>query len=47
MDYIAATGHDLTIRYIYRKADLQAAVRDHCYLERPFTEYWIDSHLKV
>lgn len=45
--YIASTGHDLAIRYIYPKADLKEAVHDHSYLARPFTEYWVDDSLKV
>jgi len=47
VNYCSTTGQDLAIRYLYGKADLGAAVHDHHYLSRPFTEFWIDSALKV
>ena len=42
INYCANTGADLTMRYAYPKANMQAAMTDHDYCMRPFTEYWID-----
>ena len=47
INYCSNTGHDLTMRYLYEKADLRAAVHDHRYMSTPFTEFWVDSALKV
>lgn len=47
INYCSRTSHDLAMRYIYPKANLQAAVHDHAYLERSFTEYWVDKGLQV
>jgi len=47
VNYCAMTGQDIVMRYLYSKADLGAAVHDHCYLSRPFTECWVDSALQV
>jgi len=47
VNYCSNTGHDLTMRYLYEKADLGAAVHDHRYMTRPFTEFWVDSALQV
>lgn len=47
VNYLALTGHDIAIRYIYPKADLHAAVQDHDYLYLPFTEYWVEHSVKV
>lgn len=42
INYVSATHDDVTIRYLYSKADLQAASHDHDYLEVPYLEYAID-----
>lgn len=47
INYCATTNSDLSFRYLYRRADLQAAVADHDYLALPFTEYWVDEANKV
>ena len=47
VNYCAVTGHDITMRYLYAGADLHAAVHDHRYTSTPFTEFWVDSSLKV
>lgn len=38
---------DLSIRYLFGKADIQAAQHDHDYLAAPFTSYWIDRAVTV
>ncbi|CAC5380159.1 unnamed protein product [Mytilus coruscus] len=47
INFCSTTSMDISLRYIYPKADLQNAVHDHDYLERPFAEYWIDNALMV
>lgn len=47
INYVAATGHDLTIRYIFPVANLRAAVLDHDYCQLPITEYWVQESTKV
>ncbi|CAG2203849.1 unnamed protein product [Mytilus edulis] len=47
INFCSTSSMDISLRYIYPKADLQNAVHDHDYLERPFAEYWIDNALKV
>ncbi|CAC5422087.1 MKL [Mytilus coruscus] len=39
INFCSTTSMDISLRYIYPKADLQNAVHDHDYLERPFAEY--------
>ncbi|WAR22027.1 hypothetical protein MAR_016001 [Mya arenaria] len=36
------TSKDLAIRYIWGKADIQSAGRDHDYLPRPLLKQWVD-----
>lgn len=43
INYIANTGEDLAIRYMYEGADIQAAAADHDYCALPFTEHWVDN----
>ena len=42
INYVAATQDDVAIRYLYEKADMQAASQDHDYCEIPYTEYMVD-----
>jgi hypothetical protein len=46
-NYCYETKSDLAFRYLMPKADLQSAILDHDYLPAPFTQYWIESALKV
>ncbi|XP_061184370.1 uncharacterized protein LOC133192371 [Saccostrea echinata] len=46
-NYCSMTSENLTYRYLHSKADMQTATLDHDYLEKPITEYWIDSALQV
>jgi hypothetical protein len=47
VNYVYETKHDVNLRYIFPKANLQVAVQDHDYLERPFTEFWVIERNKV
>ena len=47
INYCSDTSHDLSMKYLYPKANLQAAAWDHAYVERPMTEYWVDKALQV
>lgn len=47
INYCSMSSKDLSLRYIYRKADIQTAAVDHMYLNRPFTEYWVDRGIQV
>ena len=42
VNYIFMSKKDLAIRYTWPKANLQEAMKDHHYLQRPFAEYWVD-----
>ncbi len=42
-----SSGLDVALRYTWDRADLSAAVEDHDYLDRPFTEYWVDQANQV
>ena len=42
INYCAHTNSDLTMRYLYSKADIQAASQDHDYCVLPLTEYLVD-----
>ncbi|XP_014678575.1 PREDICTED: uncharacterized protein LOC106818373, partial [Priapulus caudatus] len=46
INYCAESLLDMTMRYLYPKVSLQAAVLDHDYLMLPFTEYWVDRSLQ-
>lgn len=46
-NFCAMTSSDISFRYLYQKADIQAAVKDHDYCSLPFTEYWVDDAVKV
>ena len=43
VNYCSATSMDISLRYIYPKANIQHAVLDHNYLEKSFAENWIDN----
>ena len=43
VNYLYQSENDLAIRFIWPKADLQEAMKDHDYLKLPFAEYWVDS----
>lgn len=47
INYCSEKSKDLTIRYLWPKADIKAAIKDHSYLERSFTEYWVEDAVKV
>lgn len=47
VNYVYDTNHDLSLRYVFPRADLQTAANDHDYLERPFTEFWVINRNKV
>ncbi|XP_046542946.1 uncharacterized protein LOC124253250 [Haliotis rubra] len=47
VNFCSATSEDLALRYLHPKADLQTAVKDHDYLDKPFSEYWVDRALQV
>lgn len=47
LNMCANTGMDITMRFLYGKADLRAAVHDHHYLRLQFTQYWVDKSVKV
>lgn len=42
VNYVAATQDDVAIRYLYQRADLQAAGHDHDYCKISFLEYHVD-----
>ncbi|CAG2210544.1 unnamed protein product [Mytilus edulis] len=46
-NYCSVSSMDLSIRYLYEKADIQAAAKDHDYCTMPLTEHWIDRANKV
>lgn len=45
--YCWNSGKDIAMRYLYEKADIQTAAKDHSYLKKPFTQYWVENALKV
>ncbi|XP_041354664.1 uncharacterized protein LOC121372425 isoform X2 [Gigantopelta aegis] len=47
INYCSNTNQDLTMKYLYEKADIQTAANDHHYLALPLTEYWVDKSLHV
>ncbi|XP_056019205.1 uncharacterized protein LOC125669865 [Ostrea edulis] len=47
LNHCAETSDNLTYRYLIEKANIQAAVLNHDYLERPFTEYWVQRAVEV
>ena len=47
VNYVYDSNHDINLRYMYPRANLQAAVDDHDYLDRPYTEYWIKNNVMV
>ncbi|XP_071093600.1 uncharacterized protein [Haliotis cracherodii] len=46
-NYCSKSSHNIALRYLYPKADVQTAAEDHHYLKQPFTEYMVDTALKV
>ena len=47
INYCSATSKDIAFRYAIQRADLTTAVKDHDYLDKPFTEYWVDTSVNV
>ncbi|XP_048244174.1 uncharacterized protein LOC124137475 [Haliotis rufescens] len=47
INYCSSASKDITIRYLFERASLSSAVRDHDYLDKPFTEYWVERALKI
>lgn len=47
VNYCSSTSMDISLRYIYPKANIQHAVLAHTYLEKSFAENWIDNALTV
>ncbi|XP_046331249.2 uncharacterized protein LOC124114619 [Haliotis rufescens] len=47
INYCSSASKDITIRYLFERASLSSAVRDHDYLDKPFTEYWVVRALKI
>ena len=47
VNYVYDTKHDINLRYMFGKADLQTASVDHDYLTKPFTELWVEQSIKV
>ena len=47
VNYVSKTGDDLVIRYLYDRAELQAASVDHTYSQLPFLEHWVDNRNAV
>ena len=39
VNFVFQSGLDITMRYTFQKADINIAVNDHDYLEKPFTDY--------
>ncbi|XP_062603717.1 uncharacterized protein LOC134265512 [Saccostrea cucullata] len=46
-NYCSQSSNDISFRYMYGKANIQAAVKDHDYCQLPFTEHWVDDSIKV
>ncbi|XP_048254636.1 uncharacterized protein LOC124112985 [Haliotis rufescens] len=46
-NYCSKSSHNVALRYVHPKADVQTAAEDHHYLKQPFTEYMVDMALKV
>lgn len=47
VNYTCAHGQDLNLRYMYKRADLQTAVKDHDYFSVPYTHLWVLDNIKV
>jgi len=47
VNYVHQNKHDINLRYMFPRADLQKAVTDHDHLDRPYTEYWIKQNVMV
>ena len=47
VSHCCSTSDNLAMKYLFPKANISAAVNDHDYLEKPYTEYWIDDSLEV
>ncbi|XP_046354064.2 uncharacterized protein LOC124133648 [Haliotis rufescens] len=46
-NYCSKSSHNIALRYLHPKADVHTAAEDHHYLKQPFTEYMVDTALKV
>ena len=46
-NYCWNSSKDTAFRYLMPKANLQAAMVDHDYVELPFAEYWVDKENEV
>ena len=47
INYEAKSHHGLAFRYLFPKANLQEAARDHAYTKLPFTEHWVEYEIQV
>ena len=47
VNYVYQERHDINLRYMFPKADIQTAVLDHDYTAKPYTHYWIEDAIKV
>ncbi|XP_065941536.1 uncharacterized protein [Magallana gigas] len=42
INYCSMTSEDITLRYLFGKANIQVAAVNHYYTRIPVTEYWVD-----
>ncbi|XP_078487704.1 uncharacterized protein LOC144745740 [Ciona intestinalis] len=47
ISYCGSKQTSITMRYLYKRADLEAAQKDHDYFSIPFVEYLVDEQFKV
>lgn len=47
VNYAHSCNHDINLRYMFPRADLQVAANDHDYLTAPFTQLWILNSIEV
>lgn len=47
INFSCHSNENIAMRFNFQRANLKEATLDHQYTEKMFTEYWIDSSLKV
>lgn len=47
VNYTSTYHHDINLRYMFPRADLQIATLDHDYLSVPFTHLWVLNSIQV
>ncbi|XP_062598965.1 uncharacterized protein LOC134260414 [Saccostrea cucullata] len=47
INYCSSSSMDIALRYNYSKAYMQAASKDHDYLQNPLLEHWIDNSVTI